>query len=289
MARSIDEAFDLLITWTSANSTENARAKQHRATIDDCLTRRLGMSRSFRSGSFGNGTNIAHLSDVDLFAVFPTSGLTENSAYFLNKMRDILKERLPRTDVRVRAPAVVVPFGTEEQDTFEVVPADYKRRAASDHNVYDIPDRYGGWMEACPMAHNAYVLRIDKQLNGRVRPLIRLMKAWKYYNSVPIRSFYLEMQTARCAQDEDAILYPFDVKSVLRRLDNTGLSAINDPTGIVGRIHAGTSSQIQSAKGSVSSALTRAEKAVSAEAEGNTKEAFDWWDKVFGGKFPVYY
>ena len=289
MATDVNGAFETLISWATASSAENARAKQHRFTIDNCLKNKLGMSHSFRSGSFGNLTNVAGYSDVDLFAVFPTTDPTQNSDTFLQKMRTALKGTLPNTDVRVRSPAVVVPFGDDEQDTFEVVPADFAHKTSDDHNVYDIPDRAGDWMKSSPAAHNAYVRRLDEKLGGNVRPLIRLIKTWKYYSDVPIRSFYLEMRTAEFAAGESTIIYKYDVRSVLRRLDSLELAYMLDPLGISGRIYPGTASQVETAKTKVNNAARRAQNAIESEQSGNLEDAFSWWDKVFNGQFPSYY
>ena len=48
--------------------------------------------------------------------------------------------------------------------------------------------------QASPDAHNAYVASIDTKFGGKVKPLIRFIKAWKYFRDVPISSFYLERE-----------------------------------------------------------------------------------------------
>jgi len=60
------------------------------------------------------------------------------------------------------------------------------------YKVYDIADGAGGWMKTSPDAHNAYVRDIDDPLGGKVKPLIRFLKAGKCFKDVPISSFYLD-------------------------------------------------------------------------------------------------
>ena len=47
---------------------------------------------------------------------------------------------------------------------------------------YDIPNYEGGWMKLRPKAHNAYVKREDERLGNKLKPLIRLIKAWKFWD-----------------------------------------------------------------------------------------------------------
>lgn len=247
------------------------------------------MRRFWRIGSFGNGTSISGYSDVDFMASIPTDKLSSNSSNSLSKMRESLAARFPNTGVHVSCPAVVVPFGTDAKETTEVTIADYLR-SENGFMVYDIPDCSGGWMEASPDAHNAYVRRINEKLSGKVKPLIRFIKAWKYFNSVPISSFYLEMRVAKYASEETSILYSIDVKRVFALLDRLALAGIQDPMGISGNIRACKSEADKAtALSKVATALTRAEKATEAEEAGHISDAFDWWDKLFAYRFPNYY
>lgn len=137
----------------------------------------FGSVTLFRSGSFGHNTSVNGWSDIDYFAVMPRGELTSNSTSTLAKVRNALANRFPRTDVTVRSPAVVVPFGDTSAERHEIIPADH----ISDQNgykVYDIPDRQGGWMKASPLAHNAYVNAEQTRLKNDLKPLIRFVKHW---------------------------------------------------------------------------------------------------------------
>jgi hypothetical protein len=71
MATTVDAAFDQLLAWISTMPAETAAAKSHRANIEKKLREEFGLNGFFRTGSFGNGTNVSNLSDVDYFAVIP--------------------------------------------------------------------------------------------------------------------------------------------------------------------------------------------------------------------------
>ena len=289
MPRTVDEGFRDFFRKLTPSNYETEAAKGHRASIEQRIKSNFGLERFWRIGSFGNGTSISGHSDVDYMASIPTKSLSRNSSTSLTKLRNALDARFPNTGVRTSCPAVIVPFGTDAKETTEVTPADYSRTRKG-FKIYDIPDCEGDWMEASPDAHNAWVSSIDNDLSSKVKPLIRFIKAWKYFQNVPISSFYLELRVAKYASGERTILYSIDIKRVFSLLDNIDLARIQDPVGISGYISPCRSeAALSEAKSKVSTALSRATKAREAEERGNIKEAFDWWDKLFACKFPGYY
>ena len=289
--RTVDRGFRDFLTKLTPTSTESTEAKNHRASIKACLESNFGMTRFFQTGSFGNGTSISGHSDVDYFAEIPTCNLKDDSTTTLNEVRNALVKRFPNTRVRVSCPAVVVPFGTDAKESTEVTPADYVEVTSDDdeYKVYDIPDCSDGWMRSSPDAHNTYVREVNEDLSKKVKPLIRFIKAWKYYRNVPISSFYLELRVTEYAKDESSIVYAEDVKGVFSHLDDINLRRMQDPKGISGYISpCSTDAKLEDAKSKLSTALSRAENACDAEDEGNTEKAFTWWNKLYNYKFPSY-
>ena len=289
MPRTVDEGFRDFLKKLTPSSYESDAARRHRASIEQCIKSNFGLRRFWRTGSFGNGTSVSGYSDVDYMASIPRENLNQNSSTSLNKLRTALDTRFPNTGVRTSCPAVVVPFGTDAKETTEVTPA-YYRRTMKNFDIYGIPDCADGWMNASPDAHNAYVRSVDSKLSYKVKPLIRFIKAWKYFQNVPISSFYIELRVAKYASDKTSIAYSTAVERVFALLDDIDLAQIRDPMGISGYISPCKSdTDLSSAKSKVSTALSRATKARKAEERGNIREAFDWWDKLFNGKFPSYY
>lgn len=289
MPRDIKQGFEDFHDKLKTSAAETAAAKSHRASVETCLKSNFGLNRFTRIGSFGNGTNINAHSDVDYLTCLPTSALTETSTTSLVKVKNALDARFPNTGVKVSTPAVVCPFGTYKSEDTEVVVADYKREE-SGFKVYEIADGNNGWMEVSPDAHNYYVSTVDKKHGGKVKPLIRFIKAWKYYRDVPIKSFYLEMRVAKYADAESSIVYDIDVKNILAMLRDNELAAMQDPMGVAGYIYpCKTEAFKQDALSKLKTAATRAEKAREAEADKDTKTAFDWWRLLYNDNFPTYY
>ncbi len=289
MPKTINEGFKALHKKLTPNITEAKSIMSHRASIKACLESNLDMKNFFKTGSTGNGTSISGYSDTDYFANIPGNKLKENSATSLRKIKEILQTRFPKTGVYVDSPAIVCPFGTSDAEIFEIVPAHYLNQKDG-YNVYDIPDGNENWMKASPLAHNKYVTDVNKKLGNKVKPLIRFMKAWKYYCNVPISSFYLEIQTVKYAEKESSIIYSIDIKNLIKQMYDSSLSAVIDPTGISGYIYPCKSDAKKTdALSKLSTAKTRSEKAKGAESNEKIMEAFEWWDKFFNGKFPSYY
>ncbi|MFM5716165.1 hypothetical protein ACET77_20075 [Aeromonas allosaccharophila] len=289
MPRDIERGFYDFHEKIKTAVAETAAAKSHRASIETCIRRNFGLNRFVRIGSFGNGTNISGYSDVDYLACIPTKSLTQTSTASLVKVKDALDTSFPRTGVKVSSPAVVCPFGTYRSEVTEVVVADYIREEG-DFKVYEIADGDGGWMEVSPDAHNYYVDKVDKKHSGKVKQLIRFIKAWKYYRDVPISSFYLEMRVAKYSDSESAIIYDIDVKNILALLQANELAAMQDPMGVSGYIYpCKTDALKKDALSKLNTAVTRAEKALTAEVSGDTKTAFDYWRLLYNDQFPSYY
>ena len=289
MPRTISEGFDDFLVKLKASAPESDAARRHRSSIEACLRSKFGLNRFVRIGSFGNGTSISGYSDVDYLAGIPTSQLTRSSTYSLTKVRDVLDARFPLTGVRVNSPAITVPFGTRRSETTEIVPADFVGEA-NGFKVYEIADGGGDWMRVSPDAHNAYVAQVDAMHAGRVKTLIRFVKAWKFLRNVPISSFYLEMRVARYAESEKVIVQDIGVKCVLRSLWDHQLARMQDPTGFSGYVSAcKTEAQRQDALSKLERAVVRAQKARQATADGDIAGAFDWWRLVYDDQFPTYY
>lgn len=288
MAKTVDEGFRTLIGWLSPTATETQAAASHRTSIEAKLKSDFGMTSFFRSGSFGHHTSVSGFSDVDYFAVIPTSRLKLNSNSTLQEVRNSLVSRFPNTGVTVRSPAVVVPFGSTASERHEITPADFVMQNGNGYNVYDIPDRSGGWMRSSPSAHNAWVNAQQTRLDSKVKPLIRLVKTWNYRRAVGLRSFYLELKTTKYCVGESTIIYSIDVLRVLRSLRDNALAAMQDPVGISGYVYPCTDAWKEEALSRVSTAIGRAEKARDAENADKVADAFYWWNLVFNGYFPSY-
>jgi len=97
------------------------------------------------------------------------------------------------------------------------------------------------------------------------------------------------MFTATYASGEKTIIFDIDIKNIFARLKAGGFASVDDPYGVTGTISLfKTAADRTVATEKIGKALERAEHARAAESSGRTKDAFDWWDRVYNGFFPAY-
>ncbi len=207
----------------------------------------------------------------------------------LRWVREALQASFPSTPIRVSRPAVIVDFAGGAE-TWEVTPGFITGRGGEGEFVYDIPGRATEWIDTAPLVHIAYVNECNQKpgVVGGAKKLARLMKAWRYYNNVPISSFYLEMRAAQHVAGETAFVPVHDVSQLLNKLNGHQLAAMNDPQGTSGRIFAcATTTQREEALSKLSTAAARASLALDAHVKGDIDTAFAYLDRLFGGRFPA--
>lgn len=292
MAKSIGEGFSTFLSWLQPLKSEHDKAASHKGSVQSSLENGYECSRFFETGSFGNGTGVRHHSDTDYFAVIPAKNLKVNSATSLREVKETVAATFSTTTgIAVNCPAVKIPFGTYASENLEITPAYFTGMVEHDgkkFNNYNIPDCEGGWMASSPGAHNHYVQKIDDGLSNEAKQLIRLVKAWKYYNNVPITSFFLELYVARYCASEQSIIYYIDLARIFDKLEKDSLPGMNDPVGISGRIKpCKTDAQHTDALSKVKTAAGRATRAMAQVQEGKLDEAFETYDLLFNYNFPA--
>jgi hypothetical protein len=287
MALSVAQGFETFLDRLIPLESQRVGSAKHRSSVEASLQNALNV-RMFREiGSFGHGTGLRGHYDVDLLVSL--NNQPETSATALQKVKGALAESFPHTTVRVSRPAVVVEFNSGAE-TWEIVPG-YRKTSAGDTALYAVPGVGSvDWMESAPIEHLNYVNEINgvPGISGGTKKLARLAKAWKYYNAVPISSFYLEMRAAQYMSGQKSFLPSIDICFFLEYLVRLDLAAMNDPKGIAKRFEACSSTATTTeAKSKLSTAATRARKAIDSDKAGETADAFHFFDLLFGEKFPA--
>ncbi len=290
MAKTIAQGFDQLLIKLQPTNNEHLKSVSHKSSVSRCLVNNWAKTNLFETGSFGNGTGVRHYSDTDYFAICPEDAFYDNSSTTLRYIKETLQGTFTQTLIEVKTPAVRISFGVHASEILEITPACYhqlidtpdgKRRS------YFIPDYEGGWMVSCPSAHNAYVAKQDKRLHGKLKPLIRLMKAWKFYNNVPVTSFYLELRVTKYAEGRTSIVYDLDIKNILKLLYDNQLPRLQDPMGFSGYVWpCKTEARRRNALSKLATGYGRAVNACTCRI-ARPDLAFDWWQKFFSYEFPA--
>ncbi len=289
MPTTVSAAFNEFLATVRTARTESAAAASHRTSINEKLKSSFGCTAFFRSGSFGNTTNVSRYSDVDYFAVIPSARMSSDSRVALAEIAAALRERFPTTqNIRVNSPGVQVPFGLDGAEATEIVPVRENGRTTTGYRQFLMPDGNGGWMFSAPESHNDYVSEIDKKLGYKVKPLIRFVKTWKFFRSVPVKSFYLEIFTTAYAATEPSIVYDIDVRRVFERLQAQQFLNYSDPRFPGKTLKAcNTEIQRQDALVKLSNAAAWANDAT-AHRETNPRYAIERWNLVYYYEFPSF-
>jgi hypothetical protein len=283
-ARTVEEGFALFLEEL-APATEEYRIPWEE--VRGSLARRFKVYASFIAGSYLSDTYVHGFSIPDyLVSVELEQGETSSdSRSLLVEVADALAARFP--DVSASGTSVTVLPG--ENASFKLIPARLAGQTPAGHLVYEIPDGNGGWMKACPDGHQARIEAMDGRLAGRFRPLVRLVKAWKYFRAVPVSTFYLELRCILYAAGEKKIAYPLDLQHMFGLLWEDQLADVpyvDDECGPVSARLARTDRK--AVFSNVRTALYYATCAVEQMEQGCLSEAFRYWGRIFSGHFPAY-
>lgn len=283
----INESFKYLLTKIEPTAGQISAAEQHLATIKSRLSSAFTLKNFLKTGSFSRDTFNKDSSDVDVFAVLSRDDMRWGRGYItsdtaLDRIKDELEGRFWNTNVYRDVHAIVVEFTDCQVD---VVPAFFKGVTEQNWPLYSIPNGSGGWMEASPALHNAYIAQEDKPAAGKIRGTARLLKYWR--DGRPISSFHIELLLASTGICKGVKSYADCVTETLQLLARQECRAVKDPMGVSGYVPAVKSeSQRESVLQSVRYSRDKALDALKADARGDLNEARRLWDIVFRDDFP---
>jgi hypothetical protein len=262
-----------------------------RAGVVNCLNRYYygrasDVEQTFLIGSWGKGTAIRPPRDVDVYFALPVdvyyrfqNRLGNRQSALLQEVKAVLSETYPGTEMSGDGQIVLVGF---ESYAVEVVPA-----FPLTNGRYWICDTNNGgsYKETDPWAELRHIEAVDKVNNNNLRPLIRMLKAWQDWCSVPIKSFQLELLAAEfIAQSpwrlHDFFWFDWITRDFFAFLYYKANSLVAVP-GTGETIFLGNEWQSRT-----ESAYWRAVKACDHEGENEVEEAGDEWQKIFGYQIP---
>jgi hypothetical protein len=232
-------------------------------------------------GSAAKQTIIQPLDDVNVLAVFSdTSGVYEEryrseSQAFLARVRAAYSGRSTQT-VGSRGQAVRVFFPTGGH--VDIAPAFF---AGGDD--YLLPARDRTWIHTSPFKANEWLDRRDRDLDGHLRPVIRLLKKWNLEHNC-LKSFHLETMAGSLFSTLGS-----NHRGAVARFFEWAPHwlYVSDPSGHSGDLstYLGWTAR-QEVLQSLASAASRSARALAAEAAGDHDEAVRLWQLILGDDFP---
>ncbi len=287
MPTTVTGSFNELLRRLELTSDQASTAETRAKGLKDFFDANFKMAeRAFTTGSYRRGTLIRPERDVDLLAPFSVPDYwgtyKDDSRAFLYLVRDKLNQGYAKTTVSSKQVAVVLDFTVIRA---EIVPG-FRRQGGG----FLIPDGKKGWMATNPPYHANLIRDRDRELGGKLKPLIRLMKFWNIANSHHLHSFHVELMVWRMWRSASALpAYPNAVMQSLGAMDGWLAPGFEDPWAAGGKIDDYLNSD---ERAQVRRMLAEDYKAAQVAEElrkaGKEERAIEKWNSVFRREFPAY-
>ncbi|QJR29180.1 nucleotide-binding domain-containing protein [Limnobacter profundi] len=244
-------------------------------------------ANSLQVGSYGRYTGIKGISDLDMLYIMPKSKWetykSGKQSQLLTDVKDAIKDRYPKTDVRVDRLVVTVTytnFHIEVQPVFEETDVE-------GNGYFQYPDTHDGgtWKITKPRQEMTAVRELNDKRNKNLRLLCKMARAWKNKHGINMGGLLIDtlaynFMKATTTFDNKSFLY-FDwlsrdfFKFLSEEPDKDHYQA------------PGSNQDVKVKKKFQKQAKTAYElclRAIEAEKESNVN---DKWKKVYGRQFPA--
>ena len=278
------QAFDkFLKEFVEPSGKQAEDAIRQEKAVREALQKALGPQEVFISGSYGRGTAIRPLHDIDLFFVLPPDPGPASVQAYLQKFKKAIEDAFPGKQARLQAHSVNIEF-TGSEIGFDVLPA---LKDATRPNVYRIPERdTSQWIQTNPRLHKEKLDEADQRAGSKLRPLIKLAKRWNRQHGKPLPSFHLEVMAWEAFRAPPPSL-PEGLPLCFEFLAERVKSLCPDPAGLGSPIDSKLSPERRTdARQKLESAARKARQALEYEKHGNLKEAHPLWRDLLGTDFP---
>lgn len=166
-------------------------------------------ANSLQVGSYGRGTAIKGVSDLDMLYLMPMSSWDKykdsRQSALLQDVKTAIKGRYSRTEMWGDGQVVVVSFENQE---IEVVPA-FEQEDGS--FKYPNTNNGGSWPITKPRSEIKSMLDLDGEKNSNLRRLCKMARAWKNKHGVVMGGLLIDT----CAYNFLTSTTDYDTKSYL--------------------------------------------------------------------------
>jgi hypothetical protein len=307
MATTVNAAFTELQRRLALTPKQREIAASRLASLRAYFSATCDVSRTpWAIGSYGRETIIRPERDIDIMVALSAPAYWDayrrDSRAFLRWLRDGLNRQYANTQVGVRQIAVHLALGEGLEvdlvpafDVVEVAGRSFLTRyigAKPGDRGFWIPDGSGGWQKTNPPFHDKLVSGTNRRLDSRLKPLVRVMKAWNVMsNRARLMSFHLELICERVWRKAESV--PPPPRAVAATLGAAGSlvrDRFRDPWSDSGQnLDAYLSADAKAATiKRMAEDAVRGKAALDFAAAGNRADAFERWQIVFSHQFPAY-
>lgn len=228
---------------------------------------------SLQVGSYGRGTAIKGVSDLDMIYILPQeikrrfdNYETNGQSQLLQEIKSYIKESYPLTDIKGDGQVVVVSFDNDN-GVVEVLPAFQNPDGSFCH-----PDTHdgGSWKTTKPIPEIQAINDINQQSNGLAFKLCRLLRVWKNAWGVKMNGLLIDSIVGKFLDKENRQV-PNDYIGAIQALF-THITQLKSQSFILA---IGSNQQVEIGD----KIQKKAKKALKCIEEGK-------WNKLFGRSFP---
>jgi hypothetical protein len=290
MALTVPTGFSALLADLNLTPTQKSTADGRILHLDSWFRANVACSTyPTKIGSYGRDTLIRWRRDIDVMVVLAYdpywAHYGTDSAALLRWLRDRLNDAYGQTQVSTREVAIRMFLGDGLQ--VDLVPL-FARQGGG----YLLPNGKGGWRATNPLFHASFMTQQNVRLEVRLKPLVRLMKAWNEANGRHLHSFHLEIMVEQMWESESSVPdYPTAMATALRKATTYVDHPQYDPWLEAGLVrlddYLSTDERARLVR-MFAADRKRADDALTLAAAGKSKDAYEKWKEVFPGRFPAY-
>jgi hypothetical protein len=291
MALTIEESFARLRSNLEITDLQSTLVSTRQQTVRGVIANGFKVADDFLTGSYARSTMISPLTDadIDIFVCLDPSyyhsfhGVNGGPAGLLDRMKQTIRETYTTTpNISRNGQAVTIRFSDFVVD----VVVGFHRQGGG----FLIANSVGNfWLETDPKKHVEIVSAANRQHNGNLVPIIKMIKGWNAANGSFFRSFHLEVLALEAFRGVTISDFSSGMRFFFDKARNLVRGTNLDPAGYgddIGRYI--TAATVDEASRKFTGAFNSAVNAEMYVNRGQPKQAIEIWRHLVPNHFPAY-
>ena len=245
-------------------------------------------AHSLYIGSYGRDTEI-YTSDIDMLVQLPYATYAKFDAYtsngqsaLLQEVKNALAKTYSVTNLKGDGQIINLPF--QDGINFEVLPAFLNKDDSS--FTYPNSNSGGSWKTTDPRAEISAIKEMNDKCNNNLKPLCRMMRAWKSKCDVNISGILIDILAHRFIsawgeRDKSFLYYDWMSRDFFKYLSEQDAKQTLWQAMGSGRYIYHSGAYVSNAKADYDLAVEATDKGTDYPTTAKSK-----WRQIYGNKFP---
>jgi hypothetical protein len=286
----VSEAFEVFKGELELPDRKQQEASTAHQEIRTRVAEHLYVPSSFLSGSYARYTKIFPLKDIDVILVrnrervqLASDGRGISPGQALEEVAGAISRAYPRSATVIKQARSVNLQLSGLEFGFDLIPAWLRHP-----NGYWIPDTDRNlWLPTDPDAHARFMTQANERCDGKLKPVIKMVKHWSRKNYDLLGSFHLELLCARSFDIWELPNYQIGVATSLVFLRDHASEQMMDPIYGISRVDKPLSTTEQvNITNRINYDANNTLEALRMENSGRHSEAIERWKHIFLSAFP---